>query len=150
MLKIFRKLICTCMALMMVISLLPVHAEAFGADARVYIISNTLSAHKEANASSKVLGTMSFGESMTMISFSGSWVKIRNSKGQVTLVWQPKVEGAANHYLDCEVYCMAAADIKGVRNLFLQTKVEDEAPPAPKKEEPPSEEQWIRTNDNWI
>jgi len=83
MLKIFRKLICTCMALMMVISLLPVHAEAFGAGARVYIISNTLSAHKEADASSKVLGTMSFGESMTMISFSGSWVKIRNSKGQV-------------------------------------------------------------------
>ena len=77
-------------------------------------------------------------------------INVRNSKGQVTLVWQPKVEGAANHYLDCEVYCMAAADIKGVRNLFLQTKVEDEAPPAPKKEEPPSEEQWIRTNDNWI
>ena len=83
MLKTFRKIICACVAVLMLTSLLPVHGEAFGAGTRVYIIANTLNAHRDASASSEVLGTMSFGESMTMLAFSNDWVKIRNSKGQV-------------------------------------------------------------------
>jgi len=77
-------------------------------------------------------------------------VSVKNGKGQQALVWQPKTEGADNHYLDCEVYCMAAADVKGVRNLFLQTAVsEPEQKQAPDKT-PTLEENWIRVNDNWI
>lgn len=77
-------------------------------------------------------------------------VNVRNGKGQESLVWTKKTENADNHYLDCEVYCMAAADIKGVRNLFLQTNAADAAP-AVKKETPPApEEEWIRANDNWL
>jgi phage terminase large subunit GpA-like protein len=77
-------------------------------------------------------------------------VAVKNGKGQTTLVWQPKSgnAGADNHYLDCEVYCMAAADVKGVRQLFLQTEVE---PPKQAAETTPTpEENWIRANDNWI
>lgn len=77
-------------------------------------------------------------------------VNVKNGKGQQTLVWQPKTEGADNHYLDCEVYCMAAADIKGVRNLFLQNVVEEPKKPEPKKEVPTPEENWIRANDSWL
>lgn len=77
-------------------------------------------------------------------------VNVKNGKGQQTLVWQPKTEGADNHYLDCEVYCMAAADIKGVRNLFLQNVVEEPKKPEPKKEAPTPEENWIRANDSWL
>jgi phage terminase large subunit GpA-like protein len=77
-------------------------------------------------------------------------VSVKNGKGQQTLIWQPKTEGADNHYLDCEVYCMAAADVKGVRNLFLQNKVDaPDEKPAP-KEPPAPEENWIRANDNWL
>lgn len=77
-------------------------------------------------------------------------VSVKNGKGQQSLVWQPKTEGADNHYLDCEVYCMAAADIKGVRNLFLQNVVEEPKKPEPKKEAPTPEENWIRANDSWL
>lgn len=77
-------------------------------------------------------------------------VNVKNSKGQQSLVWQPKTENADNHYLDCEVYCMAAADIKGVRNLFLQNTVEEPKKPEPKKEAPTPEENWIRANDTWL
>ena len=93
MLKTIRKIICACMATLILTSLLPVYAEGFGSGTRVYIIDNTLSAHQDASASSKVLGTMSFGESMTMLSFSNDWVKIRNSKG---LVGYCKLTGLSN------------------------------------------------------
>ena len=72
------------------------------------------------------------------------------SGGKVRQVWQPKYSHADNHYLDCEVYSMAAADIMGVRTLHLQN---EEAkgrpnPTADTKETP--EEQWIRQHENWI
>lgn len=77
-------------------------------------------------------------------------VATKNSKGQIILSWQPKSgnAGSDNHYLDCEVYCMAAADVKGVRQLFLQT--EQPKPTTPAETAPTPEESWIRANDNWL
>lgn len=49
----------------------------------VYIISNTLTAYKKASTSSSSLGVMSYGESMTLLSISGEWARIRNSSGAV-------------------------------------------------------------------
>lgn len=77
-------------------------------------------------------------------------VSVKNGKGQQTLIWQPKTEGADNHYLDCEVYCMAAADVKGVRNLFLQNTVPQPEQKSAKQEAPTPEENWIRANDDWL
>lgn len=77
-------------------------------------------------------------------------VSVKNGKGQQTLIWQPKTEGADNHYLDCEVYCMAAADVKGVRNLFLQNTVPQPEQKSAKQEVPTPEENWIRANDDWL
>lgn len=50
--------------------------------------------------------------------------------GKVRLAWTPKSEGAAVHYLDCEVYAMAVADITGT--LALQP---DPADPPPARRE---------------
>lgn len=54
------------------------------------------------------------------------------------------------------MYAAAAADVLGVRSLYLQNKVDANgneikplAPPAPRPERP-AEESWIAKNDNWI
>ena len=64
--------------------------------------------------------------------------------------WVPKRSHIDNHYLDAEVYALAAADISGVRTLHLQ----DEAAAKAKAERPEEayapEETWIKQNENWI
>ena len=62
--------------------------------------------------------------------------------------WKVKTSHADNHYLDCEVYAMAAADVLGVRTLHLteaEIQPRTEAPP-----QPTAEENWIGTNESWI
>lgn len=49
----------------------------------VYVISNTLPVYQAANISSKLLGTMAYGESMVLMDESGSWAKVMNSSGAV-------------------------------------------------------------------
>lgn len=73
--------------------------------------------------------------------------------GKLRTRWVQKTSHADNHYLDCEVYGMAAADILGVRSLFLQDN--NSAPVArdPVVNSPPQrqeEEQWIKQDNSWI
>ena len=73
--------------------------------------------------------------------------------GKLRTRWVQKTSHADNHYLDCEVYGMAAADILGVRRLFLQDN--NNAPVArdPVVNSPPQrqeEEQWIQQDNSWI
>lgn len=73
------------------------------------------------------------------------------SNGRVVQKWKPKMSHAANHYLDCEVYAAAAADVMEVRSLFLQNQ---EDPPKnntqPLRKEAAPEENWIRQHGEWI
>lgn len=65
------------------------------------------------------------------------------------LEWRPKTSHADNHYLDAEVYCLAAADILGIRTMHLQKEEEEET----KKEKSfTPEEMWIDKNETgkWI
>jgi phage terminase large subunit GpA-like protein len=58
-----------------------------------------------------------------------------------------------NHYLDCEVYAFAAADIMGVRTLHLQESqqvAEKLRAGTVEAEQAAPEENWIQQNDNWI
>lgn len=72
------------------------------------------------------------------------------SGGQTRQVWQEKFSHADNHYLDCEVYAMAAGDIMGFRTLHLQDEEpQGRAAPAQENEVTP-EEQWIKKHENWI
>ena len=76
----------------------------------------------------------------------------QKSGGMLRQVWQPKYSHADNHYLDCEVYALAAADILGVRTLNLQNEDEGESKEIEEVRRlvDPGEEQWIRQNDNWL
>lgn len=74
--------------------------------------------------------------------------------GQQRVRWVPKTSHADNHYLDCEVYAFAAADVLGVRSLFLQG---GGAKPEPRNQLPPQsdavqpEDDWIHANgDDWL
>lgn len=72
------------------------------------------------------------------------------SGGRLTQKWVLKASHAANHYLDCEVYAAAAADVMGVRSLRLEAPENTPEPqPAPAPDGPP-EEAWIQRNENWI
>ena len=69
--------------------------------------------------------------------------------------WVLKSSHADNHYLDCEVYAAAAADVMGVRSLYLKSVEGQAATPEPRKlakQEPQQtqEENWINQNDTWI
>lgn len=76
--------------------------------------------------------------------------KVNEKSGnRVVQKWKPKSSHADNHYLDCEVYAMTAADMLGARTLHL-----DEVEMEPRKEaQPPAptpEESWIGANEGWF
>lgn len=75
------------------------------------------------------------------------------SKGKVVQKWVPKMTHAANHYLDCEVYAAAAAEMQEVRSLFLQNQEEQAKQPEkvqPARQDTTPEENWIRQSGEWI
>ena len=74
-------------------------------------------------------------------------VSTRAGNGKKVLKWEPKYSHADNHYLDCEVYALAAAEIRGVRRLHLEVEPERQQPKQPEKS---AEESWIEKNENWI
>ena len=75
-------------------------------------------------------------------------INVKTNNGKVRQEWHLKTSHADNHYLDCEVYCLAAADIMGIRTAHLNDEVE----PEPKKEAAtvPQEEAWIQKNESWL
>lgn len=75
-------------------------------------------------------------------------ISIRRGNGKTVQAWVQKKSHGDNHYLDTEVYAMAAADILGVRSLHLEQEPE-EVQQTTKQQHAP-EEQWIEANDNWI
>ncbi|UTW68666.1 phage terminase large subunit family protein [Anaerobacillus sp. HL2] len=52
-------------------------------------------------------------------------VNVKGSGGKITQAWVPKTSHADNHYLDTEVYCMAAADVLHVRSIHLMLEEEE-------------------------
>lgn len=77
--------------------------------------------------------------------------KINTRSGnKVVQVWVPKHTHADNHYLDAEVYALAAADTLGVRMLHLQTIQEQAQQPKQQETKPTAEDNWIRNNEGWI
>lgn len=66
------------------------------------------------------------------------------SGGRVTQAWVPKTSHADNHYLDTEVYALAAADVLHVRNIHL---MQDEEPV---EETPQVNTQAMDFNNSWL
>ena len=73
------------------------------------------------------------------------------SGGRTLQKWVPKSSHADNHYLDCEVYAMCAADTLGARYFHLEDeeKVKQREPAAQASQTSP-EESWIQANESWI
>lgn len=74
------------------------------------------------------------------------------SGNKYVMRWVKKESHGDNHYLDCEVYAMAAADILGMRMLHLkQTEQAQQAQAQkPKPPEDPPEVSWLQKNEKWI
>jgi len=77
--------------------------------------------------------------------------KVQVKKGdRIVQMWELKASHTDNHYLDCSVYAFAAADVLGVRSMhLLEEEKLEEKKERPEKEGAP-EEQWIRTNEDWV
>lgn len=75
-------------------------------------------------------------------------VNVKTAGGRTKQEWQLKYSKAQNHYLDCEVYAMAAADTLGLRGLHLQGRQQPKAQERPEQYTP--EETWIEENESWI
>lgn len=73
------------------------------------------------------------------------WERVKGKRGRKKLVWRPKVEGRPNHYLDCEVYGLAVADMISVPYL-----TEEDLPgrQSPEPEQQKEQKQWLRSR-NW-
>lgn len=65
--------------------------------------------------------------------------------GRVVQIWKPKTSHIDNHYLDCEVYSFAIADLLGVRTLHLRAE-EEEQP----REEDKIMDKETQYNNDWL
>ncbi|WP_462385198.1 phage terminase large subunit family protein [Intestinibacillus massiliensis] len=76
--------------------------------------------------------------------------KVRDKNGK--LAWALKSSHADNHYLDCEVYAAAAADVLEVRSLFLQETDEPDSTAPQSISQPPQapEIDWLGTGGDWL
>lgn len=76
-------------------------------------------------------------------------VNVKMGNGKVKQEWQLKTSHADNHYLDCEVYALAAADALGVRSLYLNDVKEE--PQVKQEKQYAPEESWISQHEgNWV
>lgn len=77
-------------------------------------------------------------------------VNVKTNNGKTKQEWHLKTSHADNHYLDTEVYCLAAADIIGIRSAHLTDETVDEKTHPIKSENQESkEENWINLNESW-
>lgn len=75
-------------------------------------------------------------------------IKVKTAGGRIAEIWELKKSHADNHYGDCEKYAMAAADIKGVRILHLDTLETPQETQATSQSH--NEENWINVNEGWL
>ncbi len=80
--------------------------------------------------------------------------KVKEKRGGREVdVWKPKTTRAPNHYLDCEVYCAAAADLLHVRYLSEEDKSEPEKPKentTNKEPDQSGENNWLEPKGRWL
>ena len=77
-------------------------------------------------------------------------VNIKNGRGQVKQQWKPKTSHADNHYLDCEVYALCAADVLEIRASFMDSVKDTQSVSEDTHTQYTPEENWIKRNENWV
>jgi len=75
--------------------------------------------------------------------------KVSVKQGEkVVKKWISKTSHADNHYLDCEVYAMAAAEIRGVRSLHLEEAAAQQPKERPEEK---AADNWFPSDlSNWL
>ena len=68
-------------ALLLLILMLPI-LPAQAASQKAYVICNTLPVFSKASSSGKSIATMTYGESITVVSVNDDWATIKNTKGE--------------------------------------------------------------------
>lgn len=77
--------------------------------------------------------------------------KVNEKTGtRVVARWRPKHSHADNHYLDCEVYAFAAADIMGVRSMHLDMPDKPEENKKDRHSTQTEDNAWIQAGDGWL
>lgn len=76
-------------------------------------------------------------------------VLVKANNGKKRLQWVQKKSHGDNHYLDCEVYAMGAAEILGVRRLHLEQQEETEQSQIDTNKNS-TEENWIQQQEDWL
>ena len=78
-------------------------------------------------------------------------VNVKTAGGRTVQTWVLKTTHGDNHFLDCEVYAMCAADMIGARTFHLQ-EIEVQPRTEAAKQDPAftPEENWITQNENWL
>ena len=77
-------------------------------------------------------------------------INVKTAGGRTVQSWVLKTSHGDNHFLDCEVYAMCAADMIGARTFHLQ---EIEVQPRTETKQDQTftpEENWIAQNDDWL
>lgn len=74
------------------------------------------------------------------------------SGNRTTQEWRQKTSHADNHYLDCEVYAMCAADMLGARSFHLEElEMETREPEQKPESKPEQDSSWLGTsNSQWL
>jgi phage terminase large subunit GpA-like protein len=74
------------------------------------------------------------------------------SGNRTTQEWRQKTSHADNHYLDCEVYAMCAADMLGARSFHLEElEMETREPEQKPEPKPEQDSSWLGTsNSQWL
>lgn len=74
------------------------------------------------------------------------------SGNRTTQEWRQKTSHADNHYLDCEVYAMCAADMLGARSFHLEElEMETKEPEQKPEPKPEQDSSWLGTsNSQWL
>lgn len=77
---------------------------------------------------------------------------IKKYNGRLSSVWEVKAVGRDNHYLDCEVYAMLAADLCGIRTINAK-RVQQQRPEIVQQVHsptPPKQNTFINKGGNWF
>lgn len=74
-----KRIFCAVLALGMLLSLAVSIAEGY----LTYVVTNTMKVYKYPNQLSRVMGTMSYGEDVHVLTWKDGWLKVQNDKGQI-------------------------------------------------------------------
>ena len=74
-----KRILTLLLALLMLLSMAAACAEGY----LTYVVDNTMKVYKYPNLLSRVMGTMSYGEDVRVLSWKDGWLKVQNDRGQI-------------------------------------------------------------------